>query len=376
MFWLRWTIRDEVAGGLALFLAAAAAILVVNFGDAEAYKYVNGMPLLGKDIHGWINDGLMVLFFVLIGIELRREMVFGALKTWKEALSPVTAALGGALVPVWVYLLVTGGVKEWHGGSTVPMATDTAFVLALAAMLGPRMPASLRVFLLVLAVADDLLAIGVIALVFSAKVVWANVVLALGLAALLVLKNRGRYRILWVYGLVGLAMWLWVLHSGVHTTLVGVMVGMLLPLEGRDGRPSMADVTEHKLGPWVRWFILPVFAFANMGVPLGGVLAVGLHPITLGIAGGLFVGKQVGICGMVWLLEWLKLAGRPKGASWRQVYGAACLCGVGFTMSLFMASLALPHYNGLQDAARLGVLLGSCASALMGYVVLGTGGKR
>ena len=369
-------ISPDVLGGAVLLLAAVAAILFVNLGGAETYEHileykltVGFAPLvLDKTIHHWINDGLMVLFFLLIGIEIHKEIRTGSLRTPRQALLPVLAAVGGFVVPAVLFVLVAGGDPTLAKGWSIPTATDIAFAVALVTALGNRVPASLRVFLLALAVADDLMAIIVIAIFYTADVIWMNLFLVTVAALMLIAKKRLGLHVLWVYIIVGLFMWLCVLKSGVHATVAGVIIGLLLPLKGVEGREALADTVEHALQPWVRWLVLPLFAFANVGVDIRGLtLESFLSLLTWGIALGLFFGKQLGVFGTVKLLQKAGIP-RPAGSTWLQVYGVACMCGIGFTMSLFIGALALP--SDLQPQVRLGVILGSVFSAVMAVIVL------
>ena len=376
----RFKRSPEILGGAALLLAAVAALLFVNLGGAEAYHTalvhivtVGISPLaLEKSVHHWINDGLMVLFFVLVGIEIHREISTGSLRTPKQALLPVLAAIGGFVAPAVLYGLIAGADPALIRGWSIPVATDIAFAIALITVLKDRVPASLRVFLLALAVADDLLAILVIAIFYTADVVWMNLFLAGAAALMLLAKRRLGIQQLWIYILAGLFMWLCVLKSGVHATVAGVLIGLLLPLEGVGGKSAPADTVEHALQPWVRWLVLPLFAFANVGVDFTGLSRESLFStLTWSIALGLFLGKQAGVFGAVWALDKAGIA-RPAGSSWLQVYGVACICGIGFTMSLFIGALALPE--DLQPQVRLGVIAGSVLSAIMAIIVLR--GKR
>lgn len=370
-------LSPEVAGGFALLLAAMAALLMVNLGGEAAYHHALELSLrlgwgplaLEKSVHHWVNDGLMALFFLTVGIEIKRELRTGSLSQKGQAVLPVAAAVGGFVAPALVFVLALWGHTAALRGWSIPAATDIAFAVALAGLLKKHVPPSLRVFLLALAVADDLLAIAVIALFYTAKLVWMNLFLALATTVLVLAKNRLKLRILWVYVVAGIFMWVCVLQSGVHATVAGVIMGLTLPLKGRGGQPAPADTIEHALAPWVRWLILPLFAFANVGVNLTHLTwANAFTPLTLAIAAGLFVGKQVGVFGTVWGLHKVLKFPRPAGASWAQVYGIACLCGIGFTMSLFIGGLALP--DSAQNAIRLGVLLGSLLSAFLGALIL------
>jgi Na+:H+ antiporter, NhaA family len=323
---------------------------------------------LEKNIHHWINDGLMVLFFLLIGIEIHREIRTGSLRTFKQALLPVLAAIGGFIVPAIFYAVTTSGQPQLFPGWSIPTATDIAFAVALITVLKDYVPTSLRVFLLALAVADDLLAILVIAIFYTSDVIWMNLFLAGAAALMLIAKKRLGIQQLWIYILAGLFMWVCVLKSGVHATVAGVIVGLLLPLQGLNGKPAPADTIEHALHPWVRWLVLPLFAFANVGVDVTALtVETLLSTLTWGIALGLLIGKQIGVFGTVWAIEKLGVQ-RPAGASWLQVYGVACMCGIGFTMSLFIGALALPPE--MQPEIRLGVILGSVLSALIAIVAL------
>lgn len=369
-------LNPEILGGVALLLAAVAALLFVNLGGAGLYVNalehvvtVGWSPLaLDKSVHHWINDGFMVLFFVLVGIEIHREIRMGSLRTARQALLPVLAAAGGFILPAVFYSVVTGGDAVLARGWSIPTATDIAFAVALVTALKDRVPVSLRVFLLALAVADDLMAIVVIAVFYTADVIWMNLFLVAAAALLLVAKKRLGIQKLWIYVIVGLFMWLCVLKSGVHATVAGVIIGLLLPLKGASGKPAPAELVEHVLQPWVRWLVLPLFAFANVGVDFRdmGVESV-VSLLTWGIAIGLFFGKQVGVFCTVWLLQKAGIP-RPAGSTWRQVYGVACVCGIGFTMSLFIGALALPAE--MQPEVRLGVIFGSVLSAVLAVIVL------
>jgi Na+:H+ antiporter, NhaA family len=376
-------LSSEVLGGLALLVAAVAALLFVNLGGAEVYRHAMEYALrlgigplaLEKSLHHWINDGFMVLFFLLIGIEINKEMQTGSLRDPRRAVVPLAAAFAGFIAPAAVYLAITKAAPEILRGWSIPAATDIAFALALIAALKNHVPASLRVFLLALAVADDLMAIVVIALFYTAEVAWMNLFLAAMGAATMVVKNRLKVQAIWFYAVVGVFMWLCVLESGVHATVAGVMIGLLLPLNGKQGKEAPADVVEDVLQPWVRWLVLPLFAFANVGVDLSGLTwQTAFTPLAIAIAMGLFAGKQLGVFGAVWALERGLGLARPAGASWLQVYGVACLCGIGFTMSLFIGSLALP--DEVQSQVRLGVLAGSILSAIMAVLVLRVAASR
>lgn len=401
-FWQRllgWNlfagVGAEVGAGIVLLGAAVAALLVVNLGGAVGYDAMLAIPLtlgvgelaLSKTLLHWVNDGLMALFFVVIGIEIRREMVTGSLQTPRRAVVPVVAAVCGFAVPALIYVGVTGAMgagdptswAERVRGWSIPAATDIAFAVALLTVLKRWVPASLRAFLLVVAVTDDLLAIGVIAVFYTTELLWLNLLLA-GVVVLMLLGKRllARQRV-WVLAVLGLLLWLCVVQSGVHATVAGAVFGFMLPVRGAKGAeddkapaPALApaETLEHALQPWVRWLIVPVFAFANIGLDLRGLsLETLLTPVTMGIVLGLLVGKPLGIVGAVWALERWGKTPRPAGASWRQVLGVGCVCGIGFTMSLLIGGLALGAEQ--QDAVRLGVLLGSMGAAGLAVGVLG-----
>jgi Na+:H+ antiporter, NhaA family len=376
-------IAPEVYAGLLLLAAAVAALVVVNGGFAVGYEHTLALKIgpalslgwlefsLHKSLHHWINDGLMALFFVVVGIEIKRELLHGALRDKKHALLPILGATGGVLAPMVVYMAVVlvSGVQGVSRGWAIPAATDIAFALALATALKNHVPLSMRAFLLALAVLDDLLAIVIIALFYGTSLNVLNLLLGLGgIAVLLAISQRREMRV-WPYIVVGFFTWLMVLQSGVHATIAGVALGLIMPL-GSKTEAGPAEKLEHTLQPWVMWLVLPLFAFANVGLNLSGLgWNELLAPVTLGIFLGLFVGKQMGVLGAVWLAEKSGFAHRPAGVSWQQVYGVAALCGIGFTMSLFIGNLAFSTPL-LQNEVRLGVLLGSTLSALWATAIL------
>ncbi len=376
------TIRDflrlESAGGFVLLAAALLALILDNSPLAPVYDHLLHLPLgfdLGpidfrKTLAHWINDGLMAIFFFLIGLEVKREIARGELSSAKSAALPGIAALGGMAVPAAIYVFVNRGAPENLVGWAIPAATDIAFALGVLSFLGNRVPLSLKVFLLALAILDDLGAIVIIAIFYSADLSWTALLLAtIPLAALLLLNRCGVLR-LWPYLLLGLALWACVLESGVHATLAGVLTAMTIPLGDKAGEASPLERAEHALHPWVGFLIMPLFAFANAGISLTGLtMEDWLAPVTLGIAAGLFLGKQIGVMLAILGGIALGLCRKPTGTHWGQIYGIAVLTGIGFTMSLFIGSLA---FAGPEREAeiRLGVLMGSLASALLGYCVL------
>ena len=371
--------RHEAAGGVLLMMAAASALLLDNSPLAWLYDGLLATPvvvqvgalLIDKPLLLWINDGLMAVFFFLVGLEIKRELLVGRLSSWQQAALPAIAAVGGMVVPAAIYLAIAGGDPTTAQGWAIPAATDIAFALGVLALLGSRVPAALKVFLLALAILDDLGAIIIIALFYTAELSVTSLAIgAIGVALLVALNRFGVTRIA-PYLLIGLVMWVCVLKSGVHATLAGVIVALTIPLRQTEGsgEPPLVRL-EHVLQPWVAFFVMPVFAFANAGVALGGLtLADLLAPVPLAIALGLFLGKQLGVFGFAWLGTRAGLCRLPDGVSWTQIYGAALLAGIGFTMSLFVGTLAFadPDYAA---AVRLGVLAGSTLSAVMGYAVL------
>ncbi len=374
---LRRFLDSEAVGGLLLIAAAALALVVANSGFAEAYRHLLHAetgpvlaPRLGPmTVHLWINDGLMALFFLLVGLEIKREFLDGNLATWDRRRLPVIAAAAGMAVPALVYLAVAGGDPLLARGWAVPAATDIAFAVGVVALLHSRVPASLKLFLATIAIADDLGAVAIIALAYTDRID----TLALGaaaaiLVALYVMGKSGVTR-LPVFLIGAGCLWYAVLLSGVHATVAGVLAATVIPL-ARTPRSPLHRL-EYGLAPWVAFGVVPLFGFANAGVALGEIgPAALLAPLPLAIALGLFLGKQAGIFGAVWLAVRFGWATRPRGATWLQIYGVALLCGIGFTMSLFIGSLAFPGRPALAEEAKLGILLGSVLSALAGYLVL------
>lgn len=372
-------LRLESAGGIILVLAAATALVLANSPLAELYHSVLNLNLtimvedfgVSKPLLLWINDGLMAIFFLLVGLELKREVADGELSKPDQIALPALAAIGGLAVPALIYWLVNRGDTHSVSGWAIPTATDIAFALAILSLLGSRVPASLKIFLTTIAIFDDLAAIIIIALFYSADLSSVSLAAAgTGVAVLFVL-NRVGVQSLAAYLIVGVFIWLFVLKSGVHATLAGILVAAFIPLKGSEGE-SPSRHLEHILHPWVAYCVLPVFAFANAGVSFAGVSSdVVLGTVSTGIVLGLFFGKQLGVFGMTYLAVALGWAKKPEGANWPMLYGIALICGVGFTMSLFIGSLAFQHGDVTQDAAlKIGVICGSLASGLLGWLVL------
>ncbi|MDB5651827.1 MAG: nhaA [Hyphomicrobiales bacterium] len=364
----------EASGGIVLLLCAAAALFIANSGWSSAYFHVLGSYVAGLSLLHWINDGLMALFFLLVGLEIKRELLHGQLRSWADRALPGIAALGGILVPALIYLGLNLGSSATLRGWAVPAATDIAFALGVLALLGSRVPVSLKIFLTALAILDDLAAVVIIALFYTAGLSpWM-----LGGAALVVVVlfalNRFGVRSLWPYLVLGALLWVLVLKSGIHATVAGVLLAMTIPSRDRSGGKLAGSPLyrlEHGLHPAITFLVLPVFGFANAGVSLVGVRWESLlHPATLGTTAGLFFGKQIGVFLAVWLGTLAGLLRRPAGASWAQIYGVALLCGIGFTMSLFIGLLAFPDSPEFQDAVKIGVLAGSGLAALFGALLL------
>ena len=377
---LRDFLKLESSAGILLVVAAIAALLASNSPAAGLYQRVFDVPLavslgdlsIAKPMLLWINDGLMAIFFLLIGLEVKREVLEGQLRSKEQVLLPAVAGLGGFVVPAAIYSALNWGNAETINGWAIPAATDIAFALGVLSVLGSRVPLALKVFLTTIAIFDDIAAILVIAVFYTADLSVLSLVLA-GIGALILLGlNRWGVTSTAAYLLVGTFVWTCVLKSGVHATLAGIVVALAIPLTAPDGRHSPLKDLEHRLHPWVAFAILPLFAFANAGVQLGGIeTSVLFGPVSLGIALGLFVGKQLGVFGTVWVIVKLGLARLPEGANWLSVYGVSILTGIGFTMSFFIGSLAFERGDlaGLA-ATRVGVLIGSILSAVVGYAIL------
>ncbi len=376
---VREFIHRESSAGIVLAGAAALALLAANSALAPLYEELLlthasiaiGALAIDKPLLLWINDGLMAVFFFLVGLEIKREVLRGELSSLDKAVLPVLAAIGGMAVPAAFYVGVNWGDTQALRGWAIPAATDIAFALGVLAILGRRVPVALKVFLLAVAIIDDLGAIVIIALFYTADLSLQALSLgALGLCALVALNVAGVRKIA-PYVLIGILMWVCVLKSGVHATLAGVLVALTIPLRGHtDDAPAPLRRLEHDLHPWVAFGILPVFAFANAGIGFAGMAFADLvAPVPLGIALGLVLGKQVGVFGMIALAVKTGIARMPEGVTWRHAYGVACLTGIGFTMSLFIGALAFDNAETL-NAVRLGVVGGSLVSGVLGYIVL------
>lgn len=374
-------LRLEASSGILLLIAAVLAMVVENSAARGLYDALLGTPVeirvgdfeIAKPLLLWINDGLMAIFFFLIGLEVKREFLDGELSEPSRLLLPIIAAVGGMAVPASIYAYINWGDPLAMKGWAIPSATDIAFALGVLALLGSRVPNTLKVFLMTLAIVDDLGAIVIIAIFYTADLSLNSLFVAGGAAIFLFILNRRGVLSLAPYLLVGLVLWTAVLKSGVHATLAGVLTAFFIPFRKAPGeKKTQLERLEDDLHPAVVYGILPLFAFANTGISFEGLTFDSLfHPVPLGIAAGLFIGNQVGVFGFSWVAIKAGLAQLPEGASWMQIYGIALLCGIGFTMSLFISSLAFEQGgSAIAVDDRLGILVGSMLSAVLGYMVL------
>lgn len=386
---LRDFVTSEAGGALLLMAAAVLALLIANLPGGGHFYHALTHAVVGPElspalgpmtVHLWINDGLMAVFFLLVGLEIKREMVDGGLSTWERRRLPFVAAATGMVAPALVYLAIVAGRPELASGWAVPAATDIAFAIGVLALLGPRASASLKLLLTAIAIVDDMGAVAIIALVYSHGVDLAALAGAGAVLLAMVGLNRLGVRALAPYLLGFAALWYFTLLSGVHATVAGVLAAMTVPVRRTPAAPDAEDSPlhrlEHAVHPWSAYLIVPLFGFANAGLTIDrAALGALLSPLPLGIAVALFLGKQGGIFGGIWVANRLGLAKRPTGVSWAQLYGMALLCGVGFTMSLFLGALAFPASPLLVEQAKIGILAGSLLSATAGYIVLRLGGR-
>jgi Na+:H+ antiporter, NhaA family len=368
---------SEAASGVVLLAATACALAWANSPWQAEYSWLlrHSVPLgpdkarLDLTVHQWINDCLMALFFLLVGLEIKREMLAGELASLRRAALPIAAAAGGMIVPALLYAAFNGsgvGARGWG----IPMATDIAFALGVVALLGPRVPISLKVFLAAVAIVDDIGAVLVIAIFYTASIAWANLAVVAGLVILLVILNRAGVRHAAPYLLLGVALWIAVLESGIHATIAGVLLALTIPASGSESESSLLEKLEHALETPIAFLVVPLFALANAGVRVGGESFAGLSTTVLaGVVVGLVLGKPLGISLAAWLAVRLRIAALPDGVSWRLLHGVSWLGGIGFTMSLFIGALAFAD-QALLDSAKIGVLLASCAAAFMGWLML------
>jgi NhaA family Na+:H+ antiporter len=369
--------RSEAASGIVLLAATACALAWANSPWQPAYLSLLHHPLpVGSDIlhldlsvREWINDGLMALFFLLVGLEIKREMLAGELASRQKAALPIAAAIGGMVVPALLYAAINAGGIGARGWG-IPMATDIAFALGIAALMGPRVPASLKVFLAAVAIVDDIGAVLVIALFYTTSIAWVSLAVIAVLVIVLVVLNRVGVQHAAPYLLAGIVLWLAVLSSGIHATIAGVLLAFTIPASASRDESSLLEKLEHALETPVAFFVIPLFALANAGVRVGGASSPEFSlPVLAGIVTGLVLGKPLGISLAAWLALRMRVASLPESVSWRMLVGVSWLGGIGFTMSLFIGALAFAD-EALLDSAKIGVLLASCIAAFMGWFML------
>jgi NhaA family Na+:H+ antiporter len=377
---IRQLLSSQAAGGQILMLSAALAMFAANSQWSADYFHLLHVDVAGMSLLHWINDALMAVFFLLVGCEIKREFVDGEMASWPRRILPGVAAAAGMAVPALVYVALNldapGNLRGW----AIPTATDIAFALGVMALLGDRVPGSLKLLLTAIAVIDDLGAILVIAAVYTSDLAVPALLVAAAITGAMAVLSYRRVQWLWAYILLGIALWVAIHASGIHATLAGVITALALPIRTTPGTPEDTESpllrVEHAIAPWVSFAIVPIFGFANAGVDVRGLsLDAALDPLVLGIAAGLLIGKQIGIFGAVWGLAKAGIVDMPANATTRQVWGLALLCGIGFTMSLFISALAFGEGSPQEAAAKLGIIAGSLASALIGLAVL-AGSRR
>lgn len=364
--------RSEPAAAIVLLAAAALAMLVANSLLGDTYDSVLHHHILGLSIEHWINDALMAVFFLLVGLEIKQELLDGELASWRSRALPGLAAVGGMVVPAIVFVLVNRGDTSHLDGWAIPSATDIAFAVGVLAILGSRVPIAIRMLLVGIAIVDDLLAIVVIALFYSSGIVASWLAAAVACIAVLFALNRAGVHRLLPYLAVGVVLWIAIYNSGLHATLAGVILAFAIPASTTEHQHrSPLKTTEHSIDRWVNFAILPIFGFANAGIAFAGLQrsdVIGTLPLGIGL--GLFLGKQVGIFGSIWLLIRCGIARKPTQLTWGQLYAMSVLCGIGFTMSLFIGGLAFGESPELMNATRIGVIGGSLLSATAGVVLM------
>ena len=374
-------IDSEASGGIVLMVAAAIALLVAN-SPLSTYYFDALHAYVGPlSVSHWVNDGLMAIFFLLVGAEIKREVLDGQLSTWPRRILPGVAAAGGMAVPAVIYVAFNYSQPGTIRGWAIPTATDIAFALGVLSLLGNRVPAALKVFLTALAIIDDLGAVVIIAIFYTGGLSLGYLGAAAAILTLLIVMNRLGVTRLWLYLAVGAVLWFVVLKSGVHATLAGVALALTIPLRRASGIAHDVEVSplhrlEHLLHGFVPFFVIPIFGFANAGVSFAGLSLGGLvEPVTMGVALGLLVGKLVGVFGTAYIAIRSGIAVMPANSAWSHLFGVALLCGIGFTMSLFIGLLAFPDSEMLQEKVKIGILSGSVASAILGSLVLYFGPK-
>lgn len=373
---------SDAFAGVLLLTVAVLAVWAANSPLAGIYHDLfhheiawSPVPRLGT-LHAWINDGLMVVFFFVVGLEVKREMIVGNLADPEVRRLPVLAAAAGMATPAVVYLAIAGTDSELQRGWAIPAATDIAFAMGVIGLLANRVPSTLRMFLLTVAIVDDIGSVLIIATFYSEGIDFGWLLVATVVLAGMIALNRRRIDRIWPYVIGAVVLWYCVLHSGIHPTIAGVAAALTIPMDRRDGSGLLEDA-EHGLVGWNAYLVVPLFGFANAGVALSGKNLAALNdPLPLAVAAGLLVGKQAGVFGSVVIADKLGFARRPQGASWTQLWGVAVLCGIGFTMSLFIGALAFPRSPALVAEAKLGVLCGSLIAAVLGYLILRFAGSR
>jgi len=366
--------KNEKSTGIVLIIATIFSLIITNSNVGKAYHHFWQIPLFNETIEYWINDGIMTIFFLLVGLELKRELFYGELSNKREAMLPILAAIGGMLVPACVYLVFNWGT-ETQSGFGIPMATDIAFSLGILSLLGNRVPVSLKIFLTALAVIDDLGAIAIIGFFYTTSLVWMNLFLALGIYAVLIILNKLKVKSLLIYLIGGIAMWYFMLHSGIHATITGVLLAFVIPFENgaKDSKAYSLQTLLHKP---VSFFILPIFALANTSIFLNANISqIILENYTLGIALGLIIGKPLGIFLFTYLATVFKFCQLPKDLNWRHILGIGSIAGIGFTMSVFIAILAFKNET-IANNAKLMVLIASLISGVIGFIILSRTLKR
>ena len=375
-------IKKESSSGILLIFTTIMALVLRNTPISGLYESFLHIPIeirigvlhLDKSLYHWVNDGLMVIFFLLIGLEVKREVLEGQLSSLKQAALPGIAAIGGMLIPALIYLSFNQNNPTALRGWAIPTATDIAFALGILALLGNRVPLSLKIFLMALAIIDDLGAITIIVVFYTAELSTLSIIIASTALAVLIIFNKLGVSRKSVYVVVGIILWVSVLKSGIHATLAGVLLAFTIPLNAKDTKGKLFSPIkqmEHDLHPWVAFIILPLFAFVNAGVDITQISLIQMsEPIPLGIMLGLFLGKQIGVFGFSWVAIKLKFASLPKGSNWIKLYGVAVLTGIGFTMSLFIGSLAFENNHSFQYTDKLAILLGSFVAGIVGYLVI------
>lgn len=372
--------KADAFEGILLIAVALTALVVANSGVSGAYFDLFNGTLWDKNVfylntmHLWINDGLMVIFFFVVGLEVKRELISGNLSDPKARNLPILAAIAGMAAPAAVYIAIAGGEPGLARGWAIPAATDIAFAMGVVGLLGTRVPAPLRLFLLTVAIVDDIGAVAIIAVFYTEEIKLMYLGFSAAILAVMFVMNRMRVSSQIPFILATVLLWYCVLYSGVHATIAGVLAAFMIPMHRKDSH-SMVEDMEHALVPWNAYIVVPVFGFANAGVNLSGMgMDALLDPLPLAVAAGLVLGKQIGVFSMVWAAVKLRIVDKPPGCSWAEVWGVSVLCGIGFTMSLFIGELAFPGSDEaarlLRDEAKIGILVGSLISAVLGYMIL------